>query len=58
MAIAVGLPVLAAMWGRPAPEVVAFAACGGLVVLRHRENIARLRRGEERPLQRGAAPDL
>ena len=58
MAIAVGLPVLAAGWGRPAPEVAAFATCGALVLLRHRENIGRLRRGEERRLQRGAAPDI
>lgn len=58
IAIAAGLPLAAAAAGRPAPEVVAFAACGLLVVGRHRENIVRLRRGEERRLERGAAPEL
>ena len=53
LVIAVGLPVAAALVGRPAGEVVAFAACGLLVVSRHRGNIGRLRRGEERPLQTG-----
>lgn len=52
--IAAALPVAAALVGRPAAEVVAFAACGALVVARHRGNIERLRRGEERPLTRGA----
>ena len=36
--------------GRPAWEVVAFAACGLLVVIRHRDNLDRLRRGEEHSL--------
>jgi glycerol-3-phosphate acyltransferase PlsY len=49
--IAVGLPVLAALVGRPAGEVAAFAVCGVLVVARHRGNIDRLRRGEERSLR-------
>ena len=49
--IAVGLPVAAAVVGRPAGEVVAFALCGLLVVARHRGNIGRLRRGEERSLR-------
>jgi glycerol-3-phosphate acyltransferase PlsY len=34
--------------------VVAFAVCGALVVARHRENLGRLRRGEERTLAPGA----
>jgi len=54
--IAAGLPVGAALVGRPAGEVVAFAACGALVVVRHRENIGRLRRGEERTLAAGSPP--
>lgn len=58
IAIAVGLPVAVALADRPAGEVAAFAACGALVVARHRSNIDRLRRGEERPLlaQEGDAP--
>lgn len=51
VAVALGLPVVAAVVGRPAGEVVAFAACGGLVVARHRGNLGRLRRGEERSLR-------
>lgn len=52
LAVAGAAPVAAAATGRPAGEVAAFAACAALVVLRHRENIARLRRGEERSLRR------
>jgi len=51
IAIAVGLPIAVALDGRPVGEVAAFAACGALVVVRHRSNIDRLRRGAERPLQ-------
>jgi glycerol-3-phosphate acyltransferase PlsY len=51
--VAVGFPVGAALVGRPAGEVVAFAACGVLVVIRHRGNLDRLRRGEERSLAGG-----
>lgn len=50
VAVAFGLPVAAVVVGRPAGEVVAFAACGALVVARHRGNLGRLRRGEERSL--------
>ena len=50
LAVAVGFPVAAAAVGRPAGEVVAFAACGALVLARHRGNLERLRRGEERSL--------
>lgn len=50
VAVAVGLPLAAALVGRPAGEVAAFAACGVLVVARHRGNLGRLRRGEERSL--------
>jgi glycerol-3-phosphate acyltransferase PlsY len=51
VAVALGFPVAAAASGRPAGEVLAFAACGALVVLRHRDNIDRLRRGEEASLR-------
>ncbi len=52
VAVAVGLPTAAAIVGRPAGEVVAFAACGVLVVVRHLDNLGRLRRGEEPTLAR------
>ena len=43
--------------GVPAGEVAAFAVCGAFVVLRHRSNIERLRRGEERSLVAGGEDD-
>jgi glycerol-3-phosphate acyltransferase PlsY len=52
IAVAVGLPVGAALAGRPPGEVAAFAACGVLVVVRHRGNLERLRRGDEPSLAR------
>lgn len=50
LAVSVGLPLAAVAAGRPPGEVAAFAACGALVIARHRGNIGRLRRGEERSL--------
>jgi len=47
LAIAVLLPVAVALLGRPAGEVAVAAAIGLVVVVRHRENIGRLARGEE-----------
>jgi glycerol-3-phosphate acyltransferase PlsY len=51
IAVAVGLPVSAAVVGRPGWEVLAFAACSVLVVARHRDNLDRLLRGEEHALE-------
>lgn len=56
LVLAAGLPVGAALVGGPAGEVVAFAACGILIVARHRGNLGRLHRGEERSLT-GEASD-
>jgi glycerol-3-phosphate acyltransferase PlsY len=53
LAIAVGLPVAAAVGGARWPEVVALAACAALIVWRHRANIARLIGGHERSLRTG-----
>ena len=47
VAVAVGFPLGAWAVGRPPGEVVAFAAGSVLIVVRHRENLDRLRRGEE-----------
>lgn len=49
--VAIGLPVAAALVGRPGAEVAALAGCSVLVLARHRENIDRLRRGEEAALK-------
>jgi glycerol-3-phosphate acyltransferase PlsY len=57
IAIAIGLPVAAAVVGRPGGEVAAFGACAALVLLRHRGNIERLRRGEETVLRSDPPPD-
>jgi glycerol-3-phosphate acyltransferase PlsY len=53
IAVAVGVPVAAVLVGRPAGEVLALAACSALVIVRHRDNLERLRRGEEAALRAG-----
>jgi acyl phosphate:glycerol-3-phosphate acyltransferase len=51
VAVAVGFPLGAWVVGRPPGEVVAFAAGSLLIVVRHRENLDRIRRGEEHSLK-------
>lgn len=46
-----GLPFGVAATGRPAGEVAGAALIGLLVVVRHADNLRRLRRGEERPIR-------
>lgn len=55
LAVAIGLPVAAAVVGRPGWEVTAFAACSVLVIVRHRDNLDRLRRRQEPTLRSGAS---
>lgn len=52
VAVAVGFPLSAALSGCAPGEVLAFTACGVLVVARHRGNIERLRHGDEPSLAR------
>jgi acyl phosphate:glycerol-3-phosphate acyltransferase len=52
LAAALSAPVAAALIGAPAPEVLALVACVAVVVARHRDNLVRLRRGEEPRLRR------
>jgi glycerol-3-phosphate acyltransferase PlsY len=49
--MAAGLPFGVAATGRPAGEVAGAALIGLLVVVRHADNLRRLRRGEERPIR-------
>jgi glycerol-3-phosphate acyltransferase PlsY len=51
--VALGFPIGAWLVGRPPGEVAAFAAGGLLIVARHRDNLDRLRRGEEHSLTPG-----
>ncbi|MDQ1393618.1 MAG: acyl phosphate:glycerol-3-phosphate acyltransferase [Acidimicrobiaceae bacterium] len=45
--VATALPLAAAALGRPRSERLALAAVSGIIVVRHRDNIARLRKGTE-----------
>jgi glycerol-3-phosphate acyltransferase PlsY len=61
---AVLLPLAAAALGAPGREVAALGLCAALIVARHRGNIARILRGEERrlgaprpPIDRGVNPE-
>jgi glycerol-3-phosphate acyltransferase PlsY len=51
--LAVAMPVAAGVTGANAREVAVVAVAGALVVLRHRENIARLAHGAEHPIEAG-----
>jgi glycerol-3-phosphate acyltransferase PlsY len=46
------VPVVALALGAPAGEVLALAVCAAVVVVRHRDNLVRLRHGEEPRLRR------
>jgi glycerol-3-phosphate acyltransferase PlsY len=50
IAATVALPASAALLGAPGREVAALSGCAVLVIVRHRSNIGRLLRGEERRL--------
>jgi glycerol-3-phosphate acyltransferase PlsY len=49
---AFSVPLVAFLVGAPSGEVVAFLACAVVVVARHRDNLVRLRHGEEPRLRR------
>ncbi len=53
-AVAAAFVVVVAL-GRPWPQLVAFAALGVLILVRHRANLARLRRGNEPAVGGGAS---
>jgi glycerol-3-phosphate acyltransferase PlsY len=52
VAMAAALPLAAAALGRPRSQRLALATVSAVIVLRHRDNIARLRDGTERLLNR------
>ena len=49
--VAVGIPAGAAVAGAPGVEIAVLVAMGVLVVVRHADNIGRLLRGTERPVE-------
>jgi glycerol-3-phosphate acyltransferase PlsY len=51
LALAVGVPTAVALLGAPGIEVAMLAAVGALVVVRHLDNIRRLVRGTEAPIE-------
>ena len=57
LAAALCVPLGALGMTRPLPDIVATACVAGIVVVRHRENIARLSEGSERKIGQRSAPD-
>jgi glycerol-3-phosphate acyltransferase PlsY len=55
--MAAALPLAAAALGRPRSERLALAAVAAVIVVRHRDNIARLRQGTERLLDGTRRPN-
>jgi glycerol-3-phosphate acyltransferase PlsY len=51
LVVAVGIPLGAAATGAPAVEVVLLAVVGAVVLARHADNIGRLVRGDEAPVE-------
>lgn len=56
LAMAVSLPVVLALGGRPPAEVALAAGVAVCVIARHHENIARLRRRQEPPFRLSRSP--
>ena len=56
LAAALCVPLGALAMTRPLPDIVATACVAGIVVVRHRENIARLSEGSERKIGQRSAP--
>jgi glycerol-3-phosphate acyltransferase PlsY len=54
--VAVAFPIADAASGKPGGEVAAVAVCSVLVVVRHRENVDRMRRGHEATLRSPVPP--
>lgn len=53
MVSSLAIPVLMAVFGRPAPLVIGALSAAALICLKHHENIGRLLRGEERKWRAG-----
>jgi len=51
LAAMVTIPAVAAATGRPGREIAAACGIAAVVVLRHRENMSRLLRGQEQSLR-------
>lgn len=56
LAAVIAMVVAVVVAGRPAGEIAAVVATAALVAVRHRGNLARLRRAKERPMRGSASP--
>ena len=56
LAAALCVPLGAVAMARPVPDIVATVCMAGIIVVRHRENIARLSAGRERKIGQRSAP--